>query len=128
MAFVNEDQLFGISKEIVKFFHDSEAFLSYQPPLPYLEGLQKSDEGQREEVLRRQALQSVLHDDDEMVMPPFPYDEDDLSKLKGFEMEYQKDVSLSTWFDDIDKIGVEFKDGDDLVPQSPQTLSQAMEN
>lgn len=63
-----------------------------------------------------------------MVMPPFPYDEDDLSKLKGFEMEYQKDVSLSTWFDDIDKIGVEFKDGDDLVPQSPQTLSQAMEN
>ena len=57
-----------------------------------------------------------------MVMPPFPHDNEDLTKLKQFEMEYQRDISLSTWFDDIDKINVEFKDGEDLVAQNPQSL------
>lgn len=67
---------------MVKFLSDSESFLNYQQPLPYIEGIRKDDNITRDEVLRRHALQSMLNDEDDMVMPPFPHDQNDLARLK----------------------------------------------
>ena len=56
VAFIKEDQLFSVAKEMVKFLNESETFMNYQQPLPYIEGIRKDDSITRDEVLRRQAL------------------------------------------------------------------------
>lgn len=126
VAYVNQDNLFGITKEMVKFLHDGESFMSYQLPLPYIEGIEKTDTARRDEALRRQALQSVLNDDDEVTMPPFPHDDSDITKLKSFELGYQEHISLASHFNDMDHLGIEFKEGEDLVAQSKEVLDQAI--
>ena len=42
-------------------------------------------------------------------------------------MEYQRDISLSTFFTDFDELAVEFKEGEDLVEQNAKSLKEALE-
>ena len=76
--------------------------------------------------LRRQALQSVLNDEDDTTMPPFPHDEADILKLKGFELDYQEQISLASHFTDMDHLGVEYNESEDFVTQSKEALEQAV--
>lgn len=69
----------------------------------------------------------MLNDEDDTILPPFPHDQADLFKLRSFEMEYQRDISLSTFFTDFDELAVEFKEGEDLVEQNAKSLKEALE-
>jgi len=51
---------------------------------------------------------SVINDDEEGSMLPFKHTIEDQTKLKSFELQYQKDISMVSSFGDIDELGIEF--------------------
>lgn len=53
IAYVNQDNLFGIAREMVKFLDNGESFMNYQPPLPYIEGINSTNTDKKEEALKR---------------------------------------------------------------------------
>jgi len=53
-----------------------------------------------------------------MTMPPFPHTLSDIHKLKGFELDYQKDISLVSTFGDMEELGLEFDKKDDFAPHN----------
>jgi len=62
-----------------------------------------------------------------MTMPPFPHTAEDIHKLQGFELDYQKDISLVSTFGDMEQLGLEFDKSDDFAPPNQKAQEQAEE-
>lgn len=75
----------------------------------------------KDEAIRRHALCSVINDDEEDSMLPFKHTEDDLKKLRSFEMDYNKDISMVSSFGDIDELGIDFDLDKDFAKQTKET-------
>ena len=118
VAYVEEDNLLNISKEIMKFLSQADTFVNYQKPPGYLDDSQFKDTLiSREEAIRRHALMGTIYEEERAMndMPlPFVNSEHDRTNLGRRELDYLKKVSLVDHFEDIDQMGIEFDDKTDF--------------
>ena len=63
------------------------------------------------------ALAKVLYEDEEMTDLPFVHSADDIVTLKEEERKLQKDLTLVSFFGDMEGLGLEMG-GSDLIPDS----------
>jgi len=54
-------------------------------------------------------------------MLPFKHSKDDQQKLRSFELDYNKDISMVSSFGDIDQLGIDFDLQKDFAKQTKET-------
>jgi hypothetical protein len=63
----------------------------------------------------------VINDDENDSMLPFKHSKDDQQKLRSFELDYNKDISMVSSFGDIDQLGIDFDLQKDFAQQTKET-------
>lgn len=118
IAFVSQDNLFGVSLEMLKFLDQGETFLKYKRPPTKLNEQNFSESTiSKTEAIRRHSLMSTIYEDDAReLLLPFNHSAEDKLQQKKWELSYLEDISMVSTFGDIDNLGVQFDLEKDFIP------------